>query len=150
MDVCAVDFDADGRPVTSGAVTDVTITGAHPVPGPEGYAGAVLLGPGAVLTAHVDPSLVTPDVALEMMVRIRSGAGGSLVSGGLGITLVPDASRFRADVQVPTSAGPLEATSSDLLVETWFRWVVAFTGLDLLSCLNDAVTSTAAVNLCPC
>ncbi len=141
MDVCAVDFDADGRPVTSGAVTDVTITGAHPVPGPEGYAGAVLLGPGAVLTAHVDPSLVTPDLALEMMVRIRSGAGGSLVSGGLGITLVPDASRFRADVQVSTSAGPREATSSDLLVETWFRWVVAFTGLDLLSCLNDAVTS---------
>jgi hypothetical protein len=145
MDVCSVLFDAAGVAVTAGSVGAVTVTGAEPTAAPEGYAGAVRLGPGATLSVAVDPDLVTPDLALELVLKIRSGEGGTLADGGLGITLSPAQSRFSAHVQIPTSDGLLEASSSDIPVESWHRLVVAYTGLEVLFCVGDHVSSRTVV-----
>jgi hypothetical protein len=141
MEVCSVVFDPAGAPQMSGPVAAVTLFGAEPAAAPEGYSGAVRLGPDATLTAEVDPGLVTPDLALELVLKLHRGEGGSLTAGGLGISLSPVESRFRARVQVPTSGGTLDVSSSDVLSESWQRWVVAYTGLDVLFCLGDQVSS---------
>lgn len=145
MELCSVVFDPSGQPVLSGPLTAVTVTGAEPAAPPEGYSGAVKLGPGATLTAAVDPGLLTPDLALELMLKIGGGEGGTVAVGGLSLTLTSvEAWRFRARLEIATSNGTLDASSSDVVVESWHRLVVAYTGLDALFCVGDRITDRTA------